>query len=145
SHGIYLHDDATVTLDGTSVSAAGATFYSYLESSGQSQQITVRGNSVATVNDGNLLVVSREDAGMDGVVTLYLEDGSVTAGDIVDEEYRGSDDKYHDAADDGGGVDVFLGELAVWNGDLLGVRGFYAEQGSNSTIGDGSKLHELNG
>jgi len=121
--GIYLYDNATVTLDATRVSAGQETFFSNLSSAGQSQRIIVGGASVATENNGTLLKVIRSAAGADGVVDIVLGNGSVTRGDILDEDARTT-----------GGTDVTLEEEASWTGLLRGVRHFFGNTGGETSF-----------
>lgn len=118
--GIVLGESATVTLEGTTVKSAGETFVSNFTKAGQNQTITVGNGTVATENNGTLLLVNREAAGADGVVELTLAAGSNTAGNILDEGYKND-----------GGTDVWLDENASWTGALKGVRNFFGFQGGN--------------
>lgn len=113
--GIRLVDNATVDLVGTTIIAANETFVSNLKSAGQSQVIILGAGTTATQNNGTLLLVNREAAGADGVVTLTLADGSLTRGNIVDLGAKTT-----------GGTDVTLGAGADWAGQMFGVRNFFS-------------------
>src|SRR5690606_28066733 len=81
--------------------------------------ITLGAGTVATVNNGTLLQVNRTDAGLDNEVILTLGAGSISSGDIVDEDSK---------ADGIGGTDVTLEEGAAWTGKLSGIRNFFGLQ-----------------
>ncbi|MFD0986652.1 autotransporter outer membrane beta-barrel domain-containing protein [Methyloligella solikamskensis] len=129
--GVRLVDSAKVTLNGTRVEAADATFRSKFEQSGQIQTITLGNGSVATKNNGVLLQVKRDAAGQDGQVNLTLEDGSTSSGDIVDTDPKS-----------GGYTDVYLGAQADWTGRTFGVRNFETAAGSDATF---DEYFEING
>ncbi len=118
--GIRLVDNATVDLVGTTIIAAKETLVSNLNSAGQSQLITLGAGTTATQNNGTLLLVNREAAGADGVVTLTLADGSLTRGNIVDLGAKTT-----------GGTDVTLGAGADWAGQMFGVRNFFSAPGGD--------------
>src|SRR3546814_5358279 len=77
-------DSGSVTLNGVRVESKAASITSQLTQSDQTQDITIGSGSALKINNGNLLQVNRTTAGMDGVVTLTLEAGSTSAGNIVD-------------------------------------------------------------
>src|SRR5690606_18667894 len=62
------------------------------------------------------------DAGLDNEVILTLGAGSISSGDIVDEDSK---------ADRIGGTDVTLEEGAAWTGKLSGIRNFFGFQGGS--------------
>lgn len=84
SDGIVMNDNANVTLNNTTVQAAGASLRSELDTAGVTQSVTVGQGSVLTQNNGTLLQVNRNTAGMDGTVALALQDGSFAQGNVYD-------------------------------------------------------------
>src|SRR5690606_27650653 len=88
--GIVMEDNATVTLDNTTVEAKGAALVANLNSSGAKQDVTIRNGSTLSVNNGTLLQVNREVDGQDGNVNLTLETGAFTAGNVDDRGAVGS-------------------------------------------------------
>lgn len=122
--GIELNDSAAVNLVGTTVSAGQQTFASTLSAAGQTQTITVGNGSVATVNNGTLLSVTREDAGTDGAVNLTLGAGSTTSGDIVDIGTKTGN----------GGTSVIVEANATFTGQAFGVTNFQSAPGGDVTF-----------
>ncbi|AYJ87279.1 autotransporter domain-containing protein [Sphingomonas paeninsulae] len=133
--GVHLIDNATVTLDGTTVKAGQQSFVSDLQTAGQTQTLSLGAGTVATANNGTLLQVNRTEDGADGVVTLNLNAGSKTSGDILDDGIKTT-----------GGTDVFLAANASWSGVTSGVRNFTAEAGGSLKFESGAQvLGDLSG
>ncbi len=133
--GIRLLDNATVTLNETTLVSALETFVSKLDQAGQTQNITLGQGTVATQNNGTLLLVDRSVDGADGVVQLTLGAGSTSQGDIIDEGAKTT-----------GGTDVTLDEGANWAGLLHGVRNFFGFQGGSVDFeGEANVAGNLNG
>lgn len=116
--GIALVDNATVTLIHTEITSSQETISSTFHGRGQTQTINIGDGTVATVNNGTLLNVTRFGDGSTGVMNLNLGAGSTTHGDIVDEGTKTS-----------GGTDVVLEEGAAWTGLLRGIRNFFGYEG----------------
>lgn len=134
-HGIGLTDNAVVTLDNTIITTAQETFVASLNKAGQTQSITLGEGTVATQNNGTLLLVDRSADGADGVVQLTLGAGSTSQGDIIDEDAKTT-----------GGTDVTLEEGANWAGLLHGVRNFFGFQGGSVDFeGEANVAGNLNG
>jgi outer membrane autotransporter protein len=127
--GIATVDNAEVTLENTTVSAAKASISANFTKAGQEQTITIGGGSVLTENNGTLLIVTREDAGKNGKLTLELQANSIASGDVIDNDF-----------DDGGGTVFIVNEGAQWSGTLEGTISFISKSGSKSNFGDGSKF-----
>lgn len=133
--GIRLLDNATVTLNETTLVSAQETFVSQLDRAGKSQHIALGQGTVATQNNGTLLRVNRSADGADGVVQLTLGAGSTTQGDIIDVDAKSS-----------GGTDVTLEEGANWAGLLHGVRNFFGFQGGSVDFeGEANIAGNING
>ncbi|PWL16291.1 hypothetical protein DKP76_18315 [Falsochrobactrum shanghaiense] len=133
--GIRLLDNATVTLNETTLVSAQETFVSQLDQAGKTQHIALGQGTVATQNNGTLLRVNRSADGADGVVQLTLGAGSTTQGDIIDVDTKSS-----------GGTDVTLEEGANWAGLLHGVRNFFGFQGGSVDFeGEANIAGNLNG
>lgn len=124
SAGIAITDDATVNLTGTTVKAgpSSASIVSTLDTAGQTQSITVGTGSTLTQNNGTLLQVNRTGGGIDGIVNLTLQAGSVATGNIVDTVTSGGTGKTN--------FDVQAG--ALWSGNTQGVN--------NTSVGEGGSL-----
>ncbi|TFL11378.1 autotransporter domain-containing protein [Pusillimonas caeni] len=88
--GIRLSDNASLTLDGTTVETGKETLRSVFDNSGATQDITVKGNSILTKNDGTLLRVDRTGAGADGAVNLVLQSGAHASGNIRNYDDEGN-------------------------------------------------------
>jgi len=133
--GIELKNSANLYLEDSTVSATGASLVSNLDRGGQTQQITVGNGATLVDNNGTLLQVNRSGESGSSKVKLDLQDGSVTAGNIVDDlavDLSGN-----------GGTYVKLGALAIYDGKMIGVREVTTEGGDQkinfeggSTIGD---------
>ena len=124
--GILLHDNASVTLKNTMLSAAEESFVSQLSAGTHVQTITVGEGSTAVQNNGTLLRVERV-AGAEGTVNVSLGAGSTTRGDIIEAnaDLAGA-----------GGTDVTLEEGADWSGLMQGVRNFVSHQDSDVVFQD---------
>ncbi|WP_151208925.1 autotransporter outer membrane beta-barrel domain-containing protein [Bordetella petrii] len=135
SAGIELDNSANVYLQESTVSATGASLVSTLSQRGQTQNITVGNGANLVENNGTLLQVNRSGDSGSSKVNLDLQDGSVTAGNIVDDlavPLSGN-----------GGTYVKLGALATYDGKMIGVREVTTEGGNQkinfeggSTIGN---------
>lgn len=130
SAGILLQNNAKISLTGTTVVSAGASLVSRFTASDQIQTITIGKGSVLTENNGRLLVVEREGEGADGEVTLRLEAGSTSSGDILDIGEKS----------DGGMSTVVLEAGAAWTGKMLGVDYFVSVGGGTSEFEDDSEI-----
>lgn len=125
SAGISLTDNATVVLDRTTVRSAGASIASTLAGAGQTQNITIGENSNLTQNNGTLLQVDRTTDGMDGIVNLTLQAGSVSRGDIVDIDGLTEEG----VRLEGGKTNFTMEDGASWMGTIEGLH--------DASIGDG--------
>jgi outer membrane autotransporter protein len=145
SSGLYLEDSGSITLNNTRVESNAASITSQLTQSGQEQSITIGSGSNLTVNNGVLLQVDRTADGMDGIVTLNLEDGSTSHGDIVDLDGLNEDPSL-DSRDPTGndmslphGKTIFnVGANATWSGVVRGISDSVVEDGSTVSFTDSS-------
>uniref|UniRef100_UPI0037CC5D38 beta strand repeat-containing protein n=1 Tax=Pusillimonas sp. TaxID=3040095 RepID=UPI0037CC5D38 len=80
--GIVLYDNASLTLDGSTVETKEESLRSSFSNSGSTQDIIISGPSAVTQNNGTLLRVARTVAGADGVVNMTLQSGSHASGNI---------------------------------------------------------------
>lgn len=117
--GIVMTDNATVRLTGTRVDAAGASLVSNLNSAGQHQNIAIGSGSTLIKNNGTLLQVTRTDAGMDGIVTLTLEAGSNSRGDVIDLDGLSAG---NDIRSQGGKTNFNIEKGASWVGIIRGIN-----------------------
>ncbi|UYO93359.1 autotransporter domain-containing protein [Pollutimonas sp. M17] len=121
SAGIKLENSANVYLTHSTISTTGASFVSNLDRGHQTQNIVVGDGAKLVENNGTLLQVNRSGDSGNSKVNLDLQDGSVTAGNIVDDlgvTLSGS-----------GGTYVKLGALATYDGKMTGVREVTTEGG----------------
>ncbi|HEY9223157.1 MAG TPA: autotransporter domain-containing protein [Variovorax sp.] len=132
--GIVMTDNATVNLVGTSVQAAGASLVSNLDRAGQKQEISVGAGSALTVNNGTLLQVNRSEAGMDGIVDLTLQAGSIARGDVIDLDGLSTDST---TRSQGGKTNFTVAAGASWVGIVRGIN--------DVTAGDGGSLVDNGG
>lgn len=117
--GIHAMNSGTVGVTSSTIRSNASSLAASFTETGLIEFILGDG-VVATENDGRLLAVSRSGEGGEGQVLLFLEAGSVTSGDIVDE----------DPVTGSGGTDVILAEGASWSGMLRGVHNFTSSSGS---------------
>lgn len=115
--GVALVNEAKFDITGSTIVSAQQSFVSHLDRSGQTQTINLGQGSVATQNNGTLLLVIRNTDGADGEVKFTVTAGAVAQGDIIDLDTRTT-----------GGTDVTIEENAVWSGALQGVRHFTSLQ-----------------
>jgi outer membrane autotransporter protein len=134
SAGISLTDNATVALTGTAVVSQGASIASTLDTTAQTQNITVGAGSVLTQNNGTLLQVSRTSAGMDGIVNLTLQAGSVASGNIVDTDGLTNGTG---ARAQGGETNFVMEAGSSWTGITTGLN--------NTSIGAGGSFTDNGG
>jgi outer membrane autotransporter protein len=134
SVGISLTDNATVALTGTTVVSQGASIASTLDAAAQTQNITVGAGSVLTQNNGTLLQVSRTSDGMDGIVNLTLQAGSVASGNIVDTDglTNGTGTRAQ-----GGETNFVMEAGSSWTGTTTGLN--------DTTIGEGGSFTDNGG
>lgn len=125
SAGIELQNSGNVYLKDSTVSATGASLASKLDRGYQTQNIVVGSGATLVDNNGTLLQVNRSGDSGSSRVNLDLQDGSVTAGNIIDD--LGS------ALSGNGGTYVNLGALASYDGKMIGVRDV-ATNGGNQKI-----------
>lgn len=121
SAGIRLENSANVHLSQTTVSATGASLVSNLDRRNQTQNITVGNGATLVKNNGTLLQVNRSGDSGNSKVNLDLQDGSVTAGNIIDD--------LNVPLSGDGGTYVKLGALANYDGKMTGVREVSTEGG----------------
>ncbi|WP_449390999.1 autotransporter outer membrane beta-barrel domain-containing protein [Eoetvoesiella caeni] len=84
SSAAYIKDSGTVSLTGTSLTSAGATFASNFTQAGQAQSITLGSGTAVTGNNGSLIQVTRTVDGADGTVAFNLGAGSFAQGNVYD-------------------------------------------------------------
>jgi len=133
--GIVITDNGTVTLTDTRLDAAGASLVSNLESAGQTQDILVGSGSDLTRNNGTLLQVNRNEAGMDGTVNLTLAAGSVAYGDIVD-----LDGLTESGSSRTGNTNFTVQAGAQWSGAIRGINDATTEAGGEFIDNGGAPI-----
>ncbi|WP_285294236.1 autotransporter outer membrane beta-barrel domain-containing protein [Aureimonas altamirensis] len=114
---LAILDGGTIVVTGATLAAGNAATIGVVAGQGQAS-VTLGAGTVATENNGTLMQVERDVAGAAGVVTLNLDSGSTSAGDIVDDGTKTS-----------GQTIVNLRENARWTGVLRGVDAFNTAAG----------------
>jgi len=132
---LHLEDSGSVILDHVRAESKSASITSRITQAGQVQDIAVGAGSNLTVNNGTLLQVSRSDAGMDGIVNLTLEAGSVSSGDIIDQDGLAPGGDGTRAA--GGKTNFTIGAGAQWAGIVWGIN--------DTSVGDGGSFEDSGG
>ncbi len=132
---LHLEDSGSVILDQVRAESKSASITSQINQAGQVQDITIGAGSNLTANNGTLLQVNRGDAGMDGIVNLTLEAGSVSSGDIVDQD--GLDPNGDGTRAAGGKTNFTIGAGAQWAGIVWGI--------DDTSVGDGGSFEDSGG
>lgn len=135
--GITITDAATVTLIGTRVQAAGASLVSNLDSAGQTQDIVIGAGSTLSENNGTLLQVNRQDAGMDGIVNLTLQAGATARGDVIDLDGLSADNP---TRSQGGKTNFTVAAGANWLGIVRGINDVSTDDGGSFVDNGGAPI-----
>ena len=124
----------SIVANGAALSAGNAATIGVLAGQGEAT-VTLGAGTVATENNGTLMQVERDIAGAAGIVTLNLQSGSTSAGDIVDDGTKTS-----------GRTIVNLRENARWTGILRGVDTFNTAAGGQVDFTERAVVNgDLNG
>ncbi|WP_427183820.1 autotransporter domain-containing protein [Bordetella bronchialis] len=136
SAGILIRNSGKVNLANTTVSATGAGILSQVDKANQAQSITVGAGSTLVANNGTLLQVNRSAEGGSSKVSLDLQDGSITSGNVVDD--------LGVALTRDGGTYVTVGAKASYTGLMTGVRDVTTQGGDQSLdFSGGSTMENL--
>lgn len=132
--GIVINDSGVVNLVNTRLESAGASLVSNLNSAEQVQQIVLGSGTEATRNNGVLLQVNRNEAGMDGIVNLTLSAGSSAYGDVVDL------DGLSESGSRAGITNFTVEAGANWSGLVRGINDATTEAGGQFVDNGGAPI-----
>lgn len=124
----------TIVVTGGTLATADAATIGVISGAGAST-VTLGAGTVATQNNGTLMLVERGAEGAAGLVTLNLESGSTSSGNIVDDGTKTT-----------GQTVVNLRENARWTGVLRGVDAFNTAAGGEVNFTERAVVNgDLNG
>lgn len=127
---VAIVGSGTVNVTGTVLSSANAaTANVQLKNAGDIANITFGKDTVATLNNGTLLLVNRENTGLAGNVNFTLKAGSTSTGNILDE-----------AAGKTGSTNFIVEEGAKWTGSIKGIKDLAAQAGSTMNFGENTAI-----
>lgn len=127
---VAIVGSGTVNITGSTLSSANAaTATVILGKATDVADITFGKDTVATVNNGTLLLVNRDENGLDGRVNFTLKAGSTSKGNILDEK-----------ANNTGYTNLVVEEGAEWTGSVKGIKDLAAQAGSAMTFGENTVI-----